>query len=75
VLRLAHEVPTNLNRSAGLYLVAKARVMNKDEENTLDFEPNCARCIKSIRSPPLRCTGDLALGAGLDYVSEGHGQP
>ena len=65
VLRLAHEIAANRDRPPGLDLAPEHWVMGQDEEHVVDVNPDSARRVQAILSPPLRGTFDLAPSASL----------
>ena len=75
VLCFAHQVPANFDRSPRHYLLAKAWVMDKDEEDALNVYANRTRRRRPVLSPPRCGSFDLATGASLDDVAKGHGYP
>ena len=73
VLRLAHEIPTDLEWVACLYPLPESWVMDEDEKDTFDINPHCARGRRPVVRPPCRSTLNFALRASLDDVSKCHG--
>ena len=73
VLCFAHQVPANLDRPSSHYLLAKARVVDKDEQNTFNVHTNRTRRCRPVLRPPCGGSFDLVTGASLDDVAKGNG--